>query len=171
MTTTQPRKSAAKASAVKAAPKRDRGPLPPSEHAKQLFTWIQGEADAMGITLTAWCRKMQIPDPTVLRWKKGIEPDFRSLQRVANVMGRSILDVLLAAGYIGPDEAKGHVPQPMLVDARQAIKADPSLSEMLASHLLEIMDRYEEMEAGFSQRAETITKGGRRGVRTRTRTA
>jgi hypothetical protein len=148
-------------------PRKPRGPLPPSQNAIRLFRWLETEWDRMGVLPTIWCRQNGIPDPTVLRWQHGTEPDFRSLQRVAAALGRSIIDLLLVGGYISEEEANGHLPQPIVLDAEVAIRKDPRISDVLAEAMLRLWENYEEIEAGIAKRIESKT-GGVRGTRSRT---
>lgn len=161
------RKAPAKAPAKKAA-KAPALVAEPSRHALAIYRFLRQEWDRLDVLPTVWCRQHGIPDPTVLRWGRGIEPDFRSLRRVADALGRSVLDVLVAGEYLTPEEANGHIPSPVMIDARKAIELDDSIDEVLTEAMLSMMDQYELIMAHAARRVESTT-GGRRGARTRTR--
>lgn len=140
----------------------------PSRHALALYAFLRTEWDRLDVLPTIWCRQHGIPDPTVLRWARGVEPDMRSLRRVAEALGRSLLDVLVAGEYLTPDEAAGHVPTPVMVDARKAVQLDPDVDDVLTEAVLSMMDSYEAILEHAARRIETTT-GGKRGAKTRRR--
>jgi hypothetical protein len=119
-----------------------------SKNAQSLFAFLEEEWDRMGLKPTAWTRKVGIPDATVLRWRDGIEPDMRSLKRIAEALERPLVDVLLAAEYITPDEVSGYVPQPRSYDLLEAIELDPKLSDGEREALRQVHDAFRLVESG-----------------------
>lgn len=101
----------------------------PDNPGEALYSFLEEEWEALGLTRGAWCRKANLPDSTVYRWKSGHLPDMRSLQIVADTLGRPMIEVLLAAGIVNPDEVNGQwiAPrQPVTLD--DALRGDPMLN-------------------------------------------
>jgi hypothetical protein len=103
------------------------------DHGKRLAEFLASEWAAKGITRGTWCRENKIPDSTVMRWARGVEPDMRNLRIVAAALDRPLVDVLLAAGYLSPSDVNGRQVSPptpwQSVD--RAIEEDPTLSDAL----------------------------------------
>lgn len=115
-----------------------------SKHATKLYAFLQKEWDAMGIAPTTWCRTVGIPDPTVYRWKTGVEPDMKSMRRVAEALERPLVDVLLAAGYVTPAQVGGHIPELRRPhDLREALEKDQSVDAGLREAIRQMLDAFE----------------------------
>lgn len=109
-------------------------------HGARLTRFLEKEWDAMHTTRAAWCRKAGLADSTVLRWERGVEPDMRNLQLVADGLDRKLIEVLYHAGYI--DEADMRlrtIPAPReRVDLEVAIRTDRTLDDTSREALLAI---------------------------------
>lgn len=93
-----------------------------------LYTFLQEEWRALGTTRGAWCRQADLPDSTVHRWSQGHEPDMKSLRAVATALERPFTDILLAAGYVTPEELGGALLSPRKPPTLdEALKLDPEL--------------------------------------------
>lgn len=137
-----------------------------STHALALYSFLQKEWDAMKIAPTTWCRQVGIADPTVYRWRQGVEPDMRSLKRVAEALGRPVLDILVAAEYVTPEEAKGHIATPRSYDVLEAIRLDQSISDNCREAMRQVYDAFALVESG---RAKRVRVQARKGNTTSTR--
>ena len=126
----------------------------PSRQAKQLYGWLEDEWAARGITMTAWCREAGISNTTVLRWREGTEPDLRTLRIVADKLERSLVDVLLAAGYIYQDEVDGYEIPTRYYDIVETIRLDPDLSDEEREALRQIHDAFALVESGRKRKVK-----------------
>lgn len=122
-----------------------------------MYAFLQQEWDAMGIRPTAWCRKVGMADATVLRWRDGVEPDLRTLRRVAEALGRPLLDLLVAAGYVTSAEAGGYSVPIRSYSLLEAIELDRSISDGEREALRQVHDAFALVEAG--RRRKVKVKG------------
>lgn len=132
----------------------------PSKQASALYAFLEKEWDAMKIAPTRWCREAGIADPTVYRWKHGVEPDMKSIRRVAEALGRPVLDVLVAAGYVSSEEANGHIPGPRSYDLREALRLDENFSPAIREALAQTLDGMLAIEAGTARKVKVRAKRG-----------
>lgn len=130
-----------------------------SDQAIALYRFLETEWDAMDIRPTAWCRSVGLADATVLRWRDGVEPDLRSLRRVAEALGRPLLDLLVASGYVTEEEAGGYVVPPRSYDLLEAIQLDQSISDGEREALRQVHDAFAMVGAG---KAKKVTVRGTR---------
>lgn len=77
-----------------------------SPHGLALFAYLQAQATAAGMAVTTWCRKIGISDSTAWRWSDGVEPDMRTMRKLAEGLGVPLRDILVAAKYLGREELK-----------------------------------------------------------------
>lgn len=110
-----------------------------SSEAIQLFRFLQAECDRMDIKITTWGRKNDIADATIIRWRQGVEPDMRSLRRVAKALDRPLWEVLVAAGYVDPEDV-GRDISPREYDVADAIRLDRKLSPRARELLNQVYD-------------------------------
>lgn len=75
-------------------------------HGVLLTRFLEKEWDALYTTRGAWCRKVGVADSTVYRWSQGVEPDIRNMRLVADGLGRKLIDILYAAGYVDDTEVR-----------------------------------------------------------------
>ena len=133
-----------------------------SAQARALFDFILAECNAQQIALTTWCRGAGIPDPTVLRWREGVEPDMRSLRRVAVALDRSLIDILVAGGWITREEANGHVPQIRSYDLSEAIRLDTKISDAEREAHRQLQQAFAMVESGAKKRVRVTNTTRRR---------
>ena len=126
-----------------------------SANAKALYAFLEQEWARMGIRPTAWCRKVGLADATVLRWREGIEPDLRSLKRVAEALERPLIDILVGARYVTSEEAGGYVVAPRCCDLLEAIRLDPELSDGEREALRQVHDAFALVEAERAHRTRS----------------
>lgn len=131
-----------------------------SKHALALYAFLVEEWDAMQIAPTTWCRQVGIADPTVYRWRQGVEPDMRSLRRVAEALGRPIVDILVAANYLQPDEVGGHVAVPRSYDVLEAINLDQAISDQCREALRQVYDAFTLVESGAAKKVRVRARKG-----------
>lgn len=110
-----------------------------SAEAIELYRFIQNECDRMDVRITTWARRHNIADATIIRWRQGVEPDMRSLRRVAEALGRPLWEVLTAAGYIDPEEV-GRDVSPREYDVAEAIRLDRRLTPRARELLNQVYD-------------------------------
>jgi transcriptional regulator with XRE-family HTH domain len=127
------------------------------EHGRALMRYVDAELDGLGIAWTRFARDNDIPPSTLDRWRKGqTDPDMASLDTLAAVLGRPVIDMLIWAGYAPPDIVNGYTPEPVQPPSiDEAIERDPSLS----SHERDILRATRELAR---DRAAGVKKGSRR---------
>jgi hypothetical protein len=130
------------------------------DHGQRLTSFLQKEWDAAGTTRGAWCREAGLADSTVMRWGQGVEPDMRNLRMVAQGLGRRLVDVLLAAGYLSPDDVGGHVPElSSRIDFETALLIATGISDEERAAHLKLREAYQLVESGRASRV-TVRGGG-----------
>lgn len=129
----------------------------PSKEAIALYRWLQTEWDAMDIAPTAWCRKVGFSDATVLRWRDGIEPDLRTLKKLAVALERPLLDVLIKAGYVKRNEVGEYQVPPRTYDLLETIRLDPTLSDGEREALRQVHDAF--ALVGSGRRRKVTVRG------------
>jgi hypothetical protein len=134
---------------------------PGSKHALALYAFLEKEWAAMKTGPYAWCREVGIADPTVFRWKQGVEPDMRSLRRVAEALGRPVLEILIAVRYVSVAEANGHVvAPPPSYSVLEALERDQSISDDVREVLRQVYDSVMAIESGAAKKATVRRKRG-----------
>jgi hypothetical protein len=80
------------------------------------------------------------------------------MRAVADALGVSMLDVLVAAGVVDPKDAKREatVPPPPSIDA--AIANDPALTDLQRRTLRDILDALRKVETGDAKRVRARTR-------------
>jgi len=131
------------------------------DHGQRLTEFLQREWDAAGTTRGAWCREVGLADSTVMRWGQGTDPDFRNLELVAAGLGRRMVDVLLAAGYLTPDEVNGHVPvQSSRLDIDTALRTATGVSDAERDAHMQLRKAYQLIESGQATRVTARRTAG-----------
>jgi hypothetical protein len=130
----------------------------PSKHATALYAFLEKEWAAMKIAPTTWCRQVGIADPTVYRWSQGVEPDMKSIRRVAEALGRPVIDVLVAAGYVSAEEAGGHVPAPRSYSLIDGLNLDTTYSPEIREALRQVLDAMLLVETGAAKKVKVRTR-------------
>jgi transcriptional regulator with XRE-family HTH domain len=115
-------------------------------------------------------RRSGISESQISRWLKNRgAPDVETLRKVARVLNRPLLEVVVAAGHLTPDEARMKdaptIPEPASV--RDTLLADPALSAAGRAMLLAAYDAATSDDQG----AEMLRRAGlgERTVRARAR--
>lgn len=108
-----------------------------TNHGQLLLTYLEQVWKEEATSGSSWCLKHGIRANTVYRWK-AMEPSMDMMKAVARGLGRSLLDVLIIAGYVSPEEANGHVPAPRPVSVEAAVNNDPRLSEAAKRSVLTV---------------------------------
>lgn len=125
-----------------------------------LYAYLAEHWTALGTNQNAWCDAHPgIHAPTVSRWRTGTEPRLPAFRQVADALGVSVVDVLVAAGVLRSDEVGGRVataPVPASLDV--ALRTDPTLSDDLRKAVRDIVRAWRNVESG---EAETVTRKGR----------
>jgi hypothetical protein len=113
-----------------------------------LHAYLEKWWQRLGTNSNAWSYANGIQGPTVSRWKSGTVPSLQAMLTVANALGVSMFDVLVAAGVVDKRELGREVvePGPCTVDA--ALKTDPSLTELQRRTLTEMLAAIREVESG-----------------------
>lgn len=85
--------------------------------------WVNQQLTRKGWRPADAARAFGVDDSMVSKWRRGLaEPDPKSLRRIAESLDLPILTVLIAAGYLTPEEA-GQVP-PVEVDPSEVPTMD-----------------------------------------------
>lgn len=136
----------------------------PTEYGPRLYAYLEAFWRANNTTANAWCDQHPgIHGPTLHRWRNGAEPKLSGCRAVADALGVSLVDLLLASGVIRKDETEGRDPvhfAPPSLDA--ALKHDESVSPRLRGILRDMVKQYREAEIALSEVAGP-RKLGRRG--------
>lgn len=89
-----------------------------------------------------WARRTGVAsDATTSRWASGeSRPSMDILAKIADALNVSLVDVLLAAKAITPEEAGGRTPHPYEpISPEDAIMLDPTLPADAKQHLLGLL--------------------------------
>ena len=93
-------------------------------------------------------RASGVPDSAISRWRSnGTTPSIGQLRRLVPLLQASLLEMMVVAGHVTPDEAglrDVHTPARQVRSTRQAIDLDPELPDDL-KHLLVL--QYDAMRA------------------------
>lgn len=131
-----------------------------------LYAYLSEYWRAHDTNQNAWCDQHPgIQAPTVSRWRTGTEPRLSALRDVADALGRPLLEILVAAGILTPEEAGGYVvPAPEVPSIDAAIKLDPNLSDLQRRTLRDILKSLRDVESGRAKSSsfESGTPGRRR---------
>lgn len=123
-----------------------------SQRGRALYAWLQAEWQALGTNQEAWCREHGLSPATVSRWQTGVEPKIDAIRLVATGLRRPILDVLVAARLLSPDEAAGHdggPPPAPTIEA--ALKNDPAIPRGLRPVLHDLLKAFRAVDAGETE--------------------
>lgn len=117
----------------------------------------------MGITRGQWCREVGLSDSTVSRWRTDTEPNLMNMKVVADGLGRPLIDILIAAGYLDPKDVRGRTVTPRVQpDAITAIQSDPTLTEIERDTLLQMLAAMRQVASGATGRSEIHRRATRR---------
>lgn len=85
--------------------------------------------DAEGTTRNAWALTHGMNGATILRWRDS-DPSMETMEQLAQALGRPLIDVLMLAEYVTPDDAGRELPAVLGPQGVQAaIAADTAISE------------------------------------------
>jgi hypothetical protein len=97
-----------------------------------LYDWLERYWAANGLSPSGWSKLVGLSPSTVLRWAHS-DPDISSLRAIAQATGMTMIELLVIAEIITPDEANGIVPreplEPAPYSVEDAIDHDPQLSD------------------------------------------
>jgi transcriptional regulator with XRE-family HTH domain len=125
------------------------------DHGAALSRFLAAEWAALGTNRARWCRQHGLSDSTVLRWSQGSSNiDMAQMNAVARALGRPLVDILLAARYLTPEEVGGRHATPREPTAAvDAIRADPGLSDTMRAALLAVLRTGMSVESGEREAA------------------
>lgn len=118
-----------------------------------------------GESLRAFCISRGIDYNRAVQWQSGAEPRMGHLQRVAEALGLTLLQVLVIAGFISEDEAGGAGVVPPRPSLDEAIAYDGSLSEDSKDTLRRIVAGLRAVESGEAEQAKVTKRTTRRAGR------
>lgn len=78
--------------------------------------YLRAELDKRGLTIADVARMTGVSHPVISRWLGGQVPSVENSRLLANAFGRPLLEVLVAAGHLWPDEVQHRVESPILAD-------------------------------------------------------
>lgn len=109
-------------------------------HGVLLTRYLEKEWDALYTTRGAWCREHGLPDTTVYRWSQGVEPDIGTMMKIADALGRKLVEVLYHAGYVDESDLRLRTVAPPRerIDVIGAIRTDPELTDQQRQALLAV---------------------------------
>jgi transcriptional regulator with XRE-family HTH domain len=100
-------------------------------------------------------RESGVPDSVLSRWRNaGTKPSLEQLRRLQPFLQAPLLELLVAAGHLTPDEANlTAVSRPVRLprDVRDAIELEPALPDDLKRLLLNQYDAMLELARGKCQ--------------------
>ncbi|MFC7345067.1 helix-turn-helix domain-containing protein [Saccharopolyspora griseoalba] len=103
--------------------------------------YLERHLTARGWTVHDFCEHSGLRPSVVFRWRKGYRPDIGNARIMARALQVPLLEVLVKAGRLSPEEAGAEV------------RVEPELAGVPTSVLLrEITARVERMEAAESAR-------------------
>lgn len=122
------------------------------DHGALVMDFLEHFWLANGLTRRAWCRAAGLPDSSVGRWRDGVEPEIASLKKVARGVQRPLVDLLLIAGYLSPEELAGPTPPEIQTfNVERAIRLDPGITEAEREALMAIHRAISAVESGSSR--------------------
>jgi transcriptional regulator with XRE-family HTH domain len=130
------------------------------DHGAALYAYLSAYWRAHGTNQNAWCDAHPgIQAPTVSRWARGTEPSLSALRKVADALGISMLDILIAADVITEAELDRPAPAaPAAPSFLDAVRLDPDLTDRER-------EIYPEMRAAFAAvttgRADEVARNPR----------
>lgn len=131
-----------------------------------LYAYLAEHWRALGTNQNAWCDAHPgIHAPTVSRWRTGTEPRLPAFRTIAEALGVPVVDVLVAAGVLQPDEVGGRTPaQPTTATLDLALRTDPDLSVGLRKAVRDIVRAWRTIEAGEADEVSDgkVRKGRKR---------
>lgn len=131
----------------------------PAEYGPRLYSYLERHWHALGTNANAWAgQHPAIQGPTVSRWKAGSIPSLPAMRAVADALGVTMLDVLVASGVVDPKDAKRELrePPPPSIDA--AIAKDPELTDLQRRTLGDILESLRAVEGGQASRRRRTHK-------------
>jgi transcriptional regulator with XRE-family HTH domain len=94
------------------------------------MAYLQAEWDARGITQTAFARENRLDNSMFSRWRTGAVPkDIELLRVIADGLGKPLLEILVAARLVRPDEAGVEAQPAAAPDVDVAIELDARLND------------------------------------------
>lgn len=122
----------------------------PGEWGPRLYAYLETHWQASGTNANAWAdRNPGIQGPTLSRWRSGTAPSLPAMIAVADALGVTLVDVLLACGVLAPADVDGRTAtQPAAPNIDVAIEHDPSLVRWQRDRLTEILAAMRQVEAG-----------------------
>jgi len=69
------------------------------------WAWVQRHLDERGWTSSDLARHAKINRSIIGRWRDGAQPEVRTARALAVALGRPVLEVLVAAELLTPEEA------------------------------------------------------------------
>lgn len=92
------------------------------------WEWVEPRMKSRGWDQERLAEVAGVTPSLVSRMKKGAEPDLDNLQRIAQALGSSLLDMLSTCGYGNNETAAS--------DVIAAVQADPGLIPKAKAHLI-----------------------------------
>lgn len=107
----------------------------PSEWGPRLYAHVDAHLRAAGLTVNAWADAHPgVGGPTLSRWRDGVTPRLETMLPVAAALGETILDLLVVAGVVDPDDPRRDAPT---IEA--ALRGDPGLSDLERTTMTQIL--------------------------------
>lgn len=134
------------------------------EWGPRLYAYLEDYWREQGTNANAWTAQHPgVQGPTVSRWKVGaVVPSLQAMQAVADALGVTMLDVLIAAGVVDVGEVGRDAARAVVPDIDSAIAADPALADWQRRNLREFLDALRRVEAGAGQASKTRAQDPRR---------
>nr|QOL00369.1 hypothetical protein [uncultured organism] len=121
------------------------------------MTFLDHELAGLGEAPTGWARRNGITPTNLGKWRDGLDPTLESLEELAIALGRPMVDLLLAAGYITKADVAGRTVTPTpLPNVSDAIERDPQLSNAARAILRGALDLAQNAQPGMKPKRKTI---------------
>lgn len=132
-----------------------------------LYRYLQAYWTAKGTNQNAWCDEHPgLHAPTVGRWRNGSEPKLNALRKVAEALGEPVIQILVAAEVLTPEEAHGIEAHPYTPTFDDAVRSDPTLTDRERELYPQMREAFRAVQAGET---ESVTIGSQRARKVTTR--
>lgn len=134
-----------------------------SEYGPRLYAYLEQHWRALGTNANQWTgQHPELQGPTVSRWRTGSVPKVAAMRAVADALGVSLVDVLVAAGVLDKREVGRDAATPPAPTIDAAIANDPSLHPRLRQTLRDLVDAWRSVDGGQSERVRRTSRPTRR---------
>lgn len=134
-----------------------------SEYGPRLYAYLEQHWRALGTNANQWTGlHPDLQGPTVSRWRTGSVPKIAAMRAVADALGVSLVDVLVAAGVLDKREVGRDAAAPPAPTIDAAIANDPTLHPRLRQTLRDLVDAWRSVDSGHAAKVSRTSRPTRR---------